>query len=419
MAPTLTHPTTTTPATATSGLDVVIVGAGLVGLATALALQARRPGLRLAVLDKESDIATHQSGRNSGVIHAGIYYVPGSLKARLCVAGSAAVKQYCAEHDIPVRAIGKLIVATDAAELARLDGLLERGRQNGVEGLELVGPERIRELSPECVGLGAIWSPGTSIVDFGAVARAYAEDVVVGGGVILRGHEVTGIVRERSGVVVETSRGSVAARRLIGCAGQWADRLARLDGGSRYPAIVPFRGNYWRLRPSRVDLAPRLIYPVPDPRYPFLGVHFTPRIDGDVWLGPNALLATGRAGYRRRDVSIPDLVEIAATRGFWAFARRHWRTGVSELLQELRRDRLVVNLRRFVPEVGPDDIVPGPAGIRAQALGRDGSLLDDFVFDDTERAIHVRNAPSPAATASLEIGRHIADRAFERFGLGG
>ncbi|HLI29399.1 MAG TPA: L-2-hydroxyglutarate oxidase [Chloroflexota bacterium] len=399
--------------------DVVVVGAGIVGLASARELLRRHPGLRLAVLDKEPEIGRHQTSHNSGVIHSGIYYAPGSLKARLCVQGARELYAYCAEKGIPTERCGKVIVATDEAELPRLQALYERGQANGVEGLELIGPERLRELEPHCVGVRAIFSPNTGIVDFSQVARAYADDVQAAGGEIHLRHAVLRIHRRADEVTLETSVGAVRGRHLLVCAGLYADRLAALTGAPREPRIVPFRGDYWVLRPPRRYLVRNLIYPVPDPAFPFLGVHFTRRLtDGAVWLGPNAVLAFAREGYRRTDLRPRELAEALAYRGFLRLAARYWRTGLEEMLRDYSKRLFLESLQRYVPELVMADLLPGPSGVRAQALDAAGNLVDDFVVNVQEgQVIHVRNAPSPAATSSLAIARLIADQADQVFAL--
>src|SRR5918911_3966594 len=308
-----------------SRYDLVVIGAGILGLASARELLRRHPGLRLAVLDKEHRIGQHQTGHNSGVIHSGIYYAPGSFKARLCVQGSRELYAYCAEKGIPTDRCGKVIVAADEDELPRLEELMRRGQANGVQGLEFVGPERLRELEPACVGVRAIWSPNTGIVDYDRVAAAYADDVRAAGGEILPGRRVQAIHRRSGCVLLETPVGDVEARRVVACAGLYADRVARMTGGPPDPRIVPFRGDYWVLRPEKRHLARNLIYPVPDPAFPFLGVHFTRRItDGAVWCGPNAVPALAREGYGRVDVRWRDLTDAIGYRGFWRLARRDW-----------------------------------------------------------------------------------------------
>jgi (S)-2-hydroxyglutarate dehydrogenase len=399
--------------------DVVVVGAGIVGLAGARELLLRRPGLRLAVVDKEHRIGVHQTGHNSGVIHSGIYYAPGSLKARLCVEGSRELYAYCEEHGIPTEKCGKVIVATDESELGRLLALYERGRANGVGGLELIGPERLRELEPHCAGIRALWSPVTGIVDFSLVARSYALDVRNGGGELHTGRELLGLRQLADRVVLETSAGELEARRVITCAGLQADRVAALTGGSSEPRITPFRGDYWQLRPEARHLCRNLIYPVPDPAFPFLGVHATRRIGtGEVWLGPNAVLAFSREGYGRLDLRPRDLGEVLLDRGFRRLARRYWRMGAVEMWRDYSRRAFWRSVRRYLPDVELRDMVPGPSGVRAQALSAAGALVDDFVVDGaSDRVLHVRNAPSPAATSSLAIARLLADTAQQTLAL--
>jgi L-2-hydroxyglutarate oxidase len=399
------------------GIDVAIIGAGILGLATGRALLRRYPRLRLAVLEKEPAIARHETGHNSGVIHSGLYYAPGSLKARLCVAGAAALTRFCDERGIPYQRCGKVVVAIDAAELPRLEELYRRGTANGVPGLELIGPERLREIEPHAAGLRAVYSPNTGIVDFGRVAAAFAEDIQQAGGAILADRAVQAITRRNGVVRVETTGGSVETRFVIGCAGLHADRVAALTGAARAPRIVPFRGDYYILKPARSQLINALIYPVPDPSFPFLGVHSTLRVDGSMWLGPNAVLAFAREGYRRRDVNLPDLWDALSYPGFQALARRYWRVGLDEMLRDFSKRRFVQAAQRLVPAITPDDVVPGPAGVRAQALTLDGQLVDDFVIDADGPIVHVRNAPSPAATSSLAIADMIVERVTQAFGL--
>ncbi|MGH2458436.1 MAG: L-2-hydroxyglutarate oxidase [Chloroflexota bacterium] len=398
-------------------MDVVVVGAGILGLAVARELLERWPWLQLAVVEKEDRIAAHQSGHNSGVIHSGLYYAPGSLKARLCVAGGRALVRYCDEHDLPYELSGKVIVATDPDELPRLEELHRRGTANGVEGLEVIGPERLRELEPAATGLRALYSPKTGIVDYLAVCRSYAADVTARGGQILLGRSVDAIVRRERHVVVATSEGVIETRYLITCAGLYSDRIATMTGAPREPRIVPFRGDYYILRPELADLVRSMIYPVPDPSFPFLGVHFTRRIGGGVWLGPNAVLAFAREGYQRLFVNPRELLDSLGYRGFQALAAKYWRTGLGEMYRDFSKPAFLQALRRYIPELTADDLIEGPAGVRAQALSPDGKLVDDFVIDGDARVMHVRNAPSPAATSSLAIGEYIADRAAESFQL--
>lgn len=402
-----------------SSYDLAVIGAGIVGLAAARELLQRYPRLRLAVLDKEPAVGSHQTGHNSGVIHSGVYYAPGSLKARLCVQGSRDLYAYCEANGIPTERCGKVIVASTKAELPKLEELRQRGTANGVEGLELIHSAQLREIEPHCVGVAAVRSPATGIVDFGRIATAYAGDIQVAGGDILARHEVTAIARRPDGVTLGTTAGDVRAHHVVACAGLQADRVARLSGASAEPRIVPFRGDYWLLRQERRHLARHLIYPVPNPAFPFLGVHFTRRInDGAVWLGPNAVLAFAREGYRRTDANAGDLAEVLAYAGFRALAAKYWRTGIAELTRDFVKVGFLRSLQQYVPELTLDDLLPGPSGVRAQALDRHGRLVDDFVVNvQAGQIVHVRNAPSPAATSSLAIGRLIADRASETFGL--
>jgi L-2-hydroxyglutarate oxidase len=397
--------------------DVVVVGAGILGLATARELLLRRPGARLVVVDKEPAIGVHQTGRASGVVHRGVYYTPESLKARLCVDGAARLLAYCEERAIPVLRCGKVVVATDETEVQRLEELHRRSLANGVPRAELIGPDRLRELEPNVAGVQALHSPETAVVDFARVAAAYADDVRLAGGELLLGRTVVGLAREGGATRVATSRGDVEAERVVVCGGVHADRLAALSGAPAEPRIVPFRGDYVRLEPGRRHLVRGLVYPVPDPEFPFLGVHMTVRPDGDVWLGPNAVLALAREGYRRRDVSLRDLRETLRSHGFRRLARRHWRTGAAEMARDLSLRLFVASARKLLPALEVGDVLPGPAGIRAQALAPDGTLLDDFVFHQAEGVVHVRNAPSPGATASLAIAEVIANQ-VEGFGAG-
>jgi L-2-hydroxyglutarate oxidase LhgO len=400
--------------------DVVIVGAGIVGLAAAREILTRGPQTTLAVLDKEPTVGAHQTGHNSGVIHSGIYYAPGSLKAKLCTAGTRLMYEFCESHGVPTDRCGKLIVATGESELPALDELYRRGNVNGVAGLEMVGPERIRELEPHCAGIRGIWSPSTGIVDFSRVTRALADDVTKLGGEILTSRAVTGLAVHGSQVVVRTATGDLTADRVLTCAGLQSDQVAGLSGGPDEPRIVPFRGDYWQLRPERRHLARNLIYPVPDPRFPFLGVHFTRRLaDGAVWLGPNAVLAWAREGYRRWTIRPGELAQTLGYPGFGRLARKYWRTGSAEMYRDFSKRAFVRACQRFVPELRPADVIPGPSGVRAQAVARDGGLVDDFSVNTQGRQLmHVRNAPSPGATSSLAIGRLIADE-WDRASEGG
>jgi L-2-hydroxyglutarate oxidase len=398
----------------TDRYDVVVVGGGIVGLATSLRLLEARPGLRIAILEKEPELAMHQSGHNSGVLHAGLYYAPGSLKARLCREGKLAVEAFAAAHDIPFEHCGKLVVALDEIELDRLAALRERAMANLVPGIEEVGPERIRELEPHAAGIRGLWSPETGIIDFRRVALAMASDLRALGVTILTGREVRGLDERSDEVIVATPGGEMRAGLVVACAGLQADRVAALSGARDGPRIVPFRGDYYTLAPDARSLVHGLIYPVPDPRFPFLGVHFTKRVDGQVWAGPNAVLAFAREGYRRRDVRPLELLSTVTDRGFLRLASRYLRTGLGEMWRDWWKPAFVRELQRYVPEIRADQLVFGPSGVRAQALARDGTLVDDFVLGGSARILHVRNAPSPAATSSLAIGRILATTALER-----
>ncbi len=418
---TAVHPPLPDPAAPASPerVDVAIIGAGIVGLATALRLLEARPDLRLTVLEGEDRVAAHQSGHNSGVVHAGLYYAPGSQKALLCREGKGLLERYCEAHGIPIAFPGKLVVALDEEELPRLAALKERAEANVVAGLEEVGPERIREIEPHVAGIRALWSPRTGITDFTRVTQAYARDVAARGGAIELSRPVTAIERRPEGLVLATPRGPIQAANVIACAGLWSDRVASMTGDATpdSPRIVPFRGDYYTFTPDAAALVNGLVYPVPDPRFPFLGIHLTRRIDGEVWAGPNAVLAFKRAGYRRRDVSLRDLGEALADPGFRRLARRFWRMGLSEMWRDASRGAFTKEVQRFLPGLRPDQLRFGPSGVRAQALGRDGTLVDDFDLAGSGRLIHVRNAPSPAATSSLAIGGRLASRALEQFGL--
>ena len=394
--------------------DVLVVGGGIIGLATVLRLQGRRPGLRIAILEKEAELATHQTGHNSGVLHAGLYYQPGSLKARLVREGKAAIEAFAEAHDIPFERCGKLVVAVDEAELDRLAALRERAIANGVPGLEDVGPERIRELEPHAAGIRGLWSPETGIIDFRRLAAALADDLCAGGAEIMTRHEVRGLDVRTDEVIVTTASGHFRAAIVVACAGLQADQVAAMGGDHAGPRIVPFRGDYYTLSVDARPLVRGLIYPVPDPRFPFLGVHFTKRIDGAVWAGPNAVLAFAREGYRRRDIRPLQLLGTLTDRGFLRLAGRYLRTGFAEMWRDWWKPAFVRELQRYVPEIRSDQLRFGPSGVRAQALARDGSLVDDFALGGTGRVLHVRNAPSPAATSSLAIGSMLADETAKR-----
>lgn len=391
--------------------DLVIVGGGLVGLATAPAALRQRPGLRVVLLEKEDAVATHQSGRNSGVLHAGLYYRPGSRKAALAVAGKARMEAFCEAEGLPLVRSGKVVVAVTPDELPRLDALADRAAANGVT-VERLGPEGLRAHEPHAAGVAALWVPATAVTDFGAVASRLAERLYEAGADIRTGTEVAGGHETATGVLVETTSGTVEAHALVTCAGLWADRVARLFGAAPSVQLVPFRGEYAMLRPEAARLVRGLIYPVPDPAFPFLGVHLTRRADGSVDAGPSAALAFARDGYRFSRVRPRDLAQVATSGAFRRLARRHWRMGLGELGRSLSLRAFWRAAHRLVPALRPGDLTWAPSGVRAQALHPDGTLADDFVIERTARAVHVVNAPSPAATASLAIGDEVARMAL-------
>jgi len=397
--------------------DVAVVGGGIVGLAAARELLQRHPRAKLVLLEKEACLAHHQTGHNSGVIHSGIYYRPGSLKARTCVAGAKLLVAFCRERGIRHEICGKVIVATDEAEVPRLRTLHERAVANGVERVELIGRERLRELEPHARGVMALHVPTTGIVDYKAVARAYAQDIHAAGGEIRPATLVRRIHRRGGAWIVETSNGDVQASYLVTCAGLQADRIARMGGAPNDVQIIPFRGEYYELTPARHSLVRNLIYPVPDPALPFLGVHLTRMIDGQIHVGPNAVLALKREGYRKFDANIGDILDLLRYRGFWRMAKRYWAYGIGEWYRSLSRAAFVRSVQRLLPEVRDRDLVPSGSGVRAQAVDVQGALVDDFNIVQADCAIHVRNVPSPAATASMRVGQAIADMAESAFSL--
>ena len=389
-----------------------VVGGGILGVAIAREVVRRRPGARVVVLEKEDRLAAHQSGHSSGVVHAGIYYRPGSLKAELCTRGRSLLKELCAEHAIPYVECGKLVVAVDAGELGRFDALERTATANRVPGLRRLGTEEIRDVEPYAAGLVALHSPATAITDYVAVTRAMAAEVEAAGGAVRLGARVVGLRRQGDGAVV-TIGGDHAPLRLdhvVVAAGLQGDRVAALAGGERAPAILPFRGEYLGVSAAKQDLVRGMVYPVPDPRYPFLGVHFTRRVTGELEVGPNAVLATSREGYRRRDVSARDLRDALSWPGSWRMARAHWRTGVEEVVGSASRRAFMRSASRYVPDIGVADVVPARSGVRAQAVDRDGSLVDDFRITHDEAITCVRNAPSPGATSSLAIAAYVVDQ---------
>jgi L-2-hydroxyglutarate oxidase LhgO len=394
-----------------AAFDVVVIGAGLVGLATAMALLDGHPSLRLAVLEKEAAVGTHQSGHNSGVIHAGLYYQPGSLKARFCTAGRLAMMEFADARQIPYRQTGKLVVASRDSELPRLADLAERGRANGL-AVRDIGPAEISEIEPSVRGVRALHIPESGVIDYRQVSAAYAETVGQAGGQVLCGHGVRGLTRRPEGWVVETDAGPLLGRTVVACAGLQADRIAAMTGqGASDYRIVPFRGDYYTFRPAAAGLVRGLVYPVPDPAFPFLGVHFTRGIDGTLHAGPNAVPALAREGYGRFSVSGRDLLDSLRFPGLRRLARRYAGTGALEIWRDLVKPAYLAEMRRYIPAIGARDVTFGPSGIRAQCLSRSGALVDDFLIEEGDGVIHVLNAPSPAATASLVIGRHIAARA--------
>ncbi len=397
--------------------DIAIIGGGIVGLATALGLGETYPRARLTILDKEPRLGSHQTGHNSGVIHSGVYYKPGSLKARLCVEGGRLMKEFCDAHGIGWERCGKIIVATDERELPRLQSIYERGTANGLYGLRLISGAEVAEHEPHCRAVRALVVPVTGIVDYGQVAEKMATLAQERGAEVMTGAEVRAIRRGPDGLTLETPRGDVPARHVINCSGLYSDRVAALMGVHPEVRIIPFRGEYYMLRKDRRSLVRNLIYPVPDPEFPFLGVHFTRTVHGDVEAGPNAVLAFAREGYTLTTVRPGELLGTLRYVGFWNMARRYWRMGSYEMYRSASKAAFVRSLQKLVPEIRAEDIERGGAGVRAQAVSPDGSLVDDFKISVTEGAVHVVNAPSPAATASLAIGRHIAGLAGDTFRL--
>ena len=404
-----------------SQYDLTIIGGGIVGLATALKITGAHPRVRLLILEKETELCRHQTGNNSGVIHSGLYYRPGSLKARTCVAGRNALIEFCDEHSVPYEICGKLVVATDEEELPRLEELRRRGIANGLQALEVIGPERMKELEPHAIGVKGLYVPQTGIIDYTKVAAAYADKIRNAGGDIRLSQRVVGIL-ERPELVLQTSGGDYRTKYLINCGGLQSDLIAKMMSATNEPdseehRIIPFRGEYYKIAPERQFLVRNLIYPVPDPNFPFLGVHFTRMAKGGVEAGPNAVLAYAREGYRHTNVNVKDLWQTVSFKGFWAMTGKYWRTGFGELYRSLSKSAFVRALQKLIPEVRESDLVPGGAGVRAQAVSASGALVDDFVLKQSRNAIHVLNAPSPGATASLAIGHQICEMAEKNFQL--
>lgn len=397
-------------------VDVIVVGAGIVGLATALRLLERRPGTKVVVVEKESEVAAHQTGHNSGVLHSGLYYAPGSLKATTAVAGRSAMVEFCERHDIPHDVCGKVVVATHEDELDRLAELFRRSDANGVPA-RMIDVAELAELEPHAAGIAAMHVPSTGIVDYAEVCRTMARVIAEAGGQIVHGVTVSAIDRRSGVTIVSTDVGDVRCDLVVNCGGLHCDTVARgdaarLDDDGTH--IVPFRGEYYEIPGDRRSLVKNLIYPVPDPSFPFLGVHLTRMMDGSVHAGPNAVLALAREGYRWRDIDLGQLKRHATDRGLWTLGRKYWKTGAGEVWRSMNKRAFVSALQRLVPELEADDLVKSPAGVRAQALKPDGTLVDDFAIAESEAAIHVLNAPSPAATASLMIGSSIVDRVIAR-----
>lgn len=388
---------------------VGIVGAGIVGLAIGREIAHREPGTRVLVLEKERRVAVHQTGHNSGVVHAGVYYPPGSLKATLCTRGAAMLREHCADQGLPYEECGKLVVAVSDDDVARLDDLYRRADANAVPGLRRIGPAEIRDIEPHATGLAALHSPRTAITDFTRIAQSFADDIVGAGGEVRLGFPVSRIAPVGSRLLVTSGDDAVWVDRLIVCAGLHTDTVARLAGDEAAPRIVPFRGEYMRVSDETAPMVRGLIYPVPDPRYPFLGVHFTRRVSGEVEVGPNAVLAFAREGYRRSAIRPADLRNIVAWAGTWRMARRHWRTGLREMHGSLSKRAYMREARRYVPGIAADDVVRTGSGVRAQAIDRDGGLVDDFRIHQRGPVTAIRNAPSPAATSCLAIAQHVVD----------
>ena len=404
-----------------SQYDLTIVGGGILGLATALKLIRAHPSLRLLLLEKEAEIARHQTGNNSGVIHSGLYYRPGSLKARSCVAGRKELMAFCDENAVPYEICGKVVVATSQEELPRLEELHRRGIANGLKDLQIIGPERLKELEPHATGIKGLHVPETGIIDYKKVAAAYAEKIRDAGGDIRLSQRVVGILDRPEEIVLQTSGGDYRTKYLINCCGLQSDIVAQMMGGANNSEeehrIIPFRGEYYKIAPERQFLVRNLIYPVPDPTFPFLGVHFTRMARGGVEAGPNAVFAYAREGYRHTDINLSDLWRTISFKGFWAITGKYWQTGFGELYRSLSKSAFVRALQKLLPEIRESDLVPGGAGVRAQAVSASGALVDDFVIKQTRKAIHVLNAPSPGATASLAIGQQICEMAEKNFDL--
>jgi L-2-hydroxyglutarate oxidase len=405
-----------------SQYDLTIIGGGILGLATALKITAAHPRLRLLLLEKEAELARHQTGNNSGVIHSGLYYRPGSLKAQSCVVGRKELIRFCDENAVPYEICGKVVVATSEDELPRLDELHRRGEANGLRGLEMIDAARLKELEPHATGIKGLFVPETGIVDYKKVAAAYAAKIRDAGGDIRLSQKVVGILEPRDEIVLQTSGGDYRTKHLINCCGLQSDLIAKMTSGASQDGepehrIIPFRGEYYKIAPERQFLVKNLIYPVPDPTFPFLGVHFTRMAKGGVEAGPNAVLAYAREGYSHTNINVKDLWQTVSFKGFWAMTGKYWQTGFGELYRSLSKAAFVRALQKLLPEIRESDLVAGGAGVRAQAVAANGSLVDDFVIRQSKTAIHILNAPSPGATASLAIGWQICEMAEKNFDL--
>ena len=394
--------------------DVIVIGGGIVGLATALKVLEKKPETRLLLLEKEKELSAHQTGNNSGVIHSGIYYKPGSLKAQNCRTGYQQLVEFCDEENIPYELCGKVIVATEENQLPALETLLERGNQNGLKGIRKITKEELGELEPHVRGIQGIHVPQTGIVDFKRVSMAYARRIEEAGGEILTERKVTDIQLNSKSVVVETNKGSYEGHMLVNCAGLYSDKMAERTGMKVNVKIIPFRGEYYKLKKEKHHLVKNLIYPVPDPAFPFLGVHFTRMIDGGIEAGPNAVLAFAREGYKKYQINIAELSEILLWPGFQKVAAKYWSTGFGEMYRSFSKSAFTKALQKLIPEVNKSDLEAGGAGIRAQACDRDGGLIDDFLIFENQHAVNVCNAPSPAATSSLAIGDHVSELVMKK-----
>ncbi len=406
-----------------SQYDLTIIGAGIVGLATALKITEAHPGTKLLIIEKESQVAQHQTGHNSGVIHSGLYYRPGSVKAATCVTGRKALLKFCDRNGVPYEICGKTVVATSQNEVPRLEELHRRGVANGLQGVDVLGPERLKELEPHATGVKGLHVPETGIIDYKKVAEAYAANIRASGGDIRLSHRLLGVLERSGEIVLQTSAGDYRTRHVINCGGLQSDLLAKIMGADDHAGdqeahqIIPFRGEYYKLAPEKQFLVRNLIYPVPDPAFPFLGVHFTRMINGGVEAGPNAVFAFAREGYRKLDINVSDLWRTVFFKGFWAMAGKYWQTGFGELYRSLSKRAFVRALQKLLPPITEKDLLPGGSGVRAQAVSASGALVDDFVIRQSRSAIHVLNAPSPGATASLAIGQSIAEMAAKTFSL--